>query len=169
MSRHTMRSASVSRRPQTRQRLVRIGKKRDRLESERQRAIDMAIKGVIGEEDARTRIAELKAQVVQAEVELASLDEVPQIIALHPATLTRYIATVDRLAAVLADHAQRDYSSQTGERRLSGRGERQACRPDWRRGVPPSKILWGSMVAEVRYRRSPRQDRPSFLLDLALS
>jgi site-specific DNA recombinase len=68
---------------------TRIGKKRDRLESERQRAIDMAIKGVIGEEDARTRIAELKAQVMQAEVELASLDEVPQIIALYPATLDR--------------------------------------------------------------------------------
>ncbi len=77
-----------------------------RLESERQRAIDMAIKGVIGEEDARTRIAELKAQVMQAEVELASLDDVPQIIALHPATLDRYIETVGRLAAVLADHAQ---------------------------------------------------------------
>ncbi|HEY8006405.1 MAG TPA: recombinase family protein [Methylocella sp.] len=60
---------------------TRIGKKRDRLESERQRAIDMAIKGVIGEEDARTRIAELKAQVMQAEVELVSLDDVPQIIA----------------------------------------------------------------------------------------
>jgi site-specific DNA recombinase len=44
----------------------RIEKKRDRLESERQRAIDMAIKGVIGEEDARTRIADLKAQVGQA-------------------------------------------------------------------------------------------------------
>ena len=85
---------------------TRIGKKRDRLESERQRAIDMAIKGVIGEEDARTRIAELKAQVMQAEVELASLDDVPQIIALHPATLDRYIETVDRLATVLADHAQ---------------------------------------------------------------
>ena len=85
---------------------TRIRKKRDRLESERQRAIDMAIKGVIGEEDARTRIAELKAQVMQAEVELASLDEVPQIIALHPATLDRYIETVDRLAAVLANHAQ---------------------------------------------------------------
>ncbi len=69
---------------------TRIGKKRDRLESERQRAIDMAIKGVIGEEDARTRIADLKTQVLQAEVELASLDDVPQIIALHPATLARY-------------------------------------------------------------------------------
>jgi hypothetical protein len=85
---------------------TRIEKKRDRLEKERQRAIDMVIKGVIGEEDARTRIADLKTQVLQAEVELASLDEVPQNIALHPATLTRYIATVDRLAAVLADHAQ---------------------------------------------------------------
>ena len=47
----------------------------------------MAIKGVIGEKDARTRIAEMKAQVLQAEAELASLDEAPRIITLHPASL----------------------------------------------------------------------------------
>lgn len=83
-----------------------LERKRDRLEHERQRAIDMVIKGVIGEDDARIRIAELKSQVLQAEAELASLDETPKIIALHPAALDRYVETVDRLAAVLADHAQ---------------------------------------------------------------
>ena len=84
---------------------ARIEKRRDRLENGRQRAIDMAIKGVIGEDDVRIRIAELKAQVLQAEAELASLDEVPKIISLHPATISRYIETVDHLAAALACHA----------------------------------------------------------------
>jgi site-specific DNA recombinase len=85
---------------------IQIERKRDRLESERQRAIDMVIKRVIGEDDARIRIAKLKSQVLQAEAELGTLDEAPTIIALHPASLDRYIETVDRLAAVLADHAQ---------------------------------------------------------------
>ncbi len=53
-----------------------------------------------------SRIAELKAQVLQAEHELSSLEETPQIIALDPATLDSYIATVDRLAAVLTDLAE---------------------------------------------------------------
>jgi site-specific DNA recombinase len=83
-----------------------LERKRDRFEGERQRAIDMVIKGVIGEHDARIRIAELKAQVLQAETELTSLDEAPKIVTLHPATLERYVETVDRLAAVLSDHAQ---------------------------------------------------------------
>lgn len=39
------------------------------------------------------------------ERELSSLEETPQIIALHPATIGSYIATVDRLAGVLSEHA----------------------------------------------------------------
>ena len=87
---------------------TRIERKRDRLESERQRTIDMVIKGVICWDDARTRIAQLKAGVLQAQHELSSLEEVPRIIALHPATLDSYILTVDRLASVLTDHAEAD-------------------------------------------------------------
>lgn len=49
----------------------------------------------------RVRLAELKAQMLEAERELSSMEEAPQILALHPATLDSYIATVDRLAAVL--------------------------------------------------------------------
>ena len=79
--------------------------KRDRIESERQRNIDLVVKRVIGEDDARGRIAELKAQRLQVEVELAALEEAPSIVTLHPATLDQYIQTVDALAAVLADHA----------------------------------------------------------------
>jgi site-specific DNA recombinase len=85
---------------------TRIERKRDRLESERQRAIDMVIKGVICEDDARTRIAQLRAEVIQAEHELLSLEEVPRVVALHPATLDGYISTVDRLASVLTGHAE---------------------------------------------------------------
>ncbi len=79
--------------------------KRTRIESERQRNIDLVVKQIIGEDDARGRIAELKAQRLQIEAELAALEEVPSIVMLHPAALDRYIETVDALAASLADHA----------------------------------------------------------------
>jgi site-specific DNA recombinase len=87
-------------------RRARIERKRDRLEAERQRAIDLLIKGVLREEEGRARLDELKAQVVEAERELSSLEKAPQIIALHPATIGSYIATVDKLAGVLSEHAR---------------------------------------------------------------
>jgi hypothetical protein len=40
------------------------------------------------------------------EVEIATLEEASKIITLHPATLDRYVETVDALAASLAEHAQ---------------------------------------------------------------
>jgi CRISPR/Cas system-associated exonuclease Cas4 (RecB family) len=63
--------------------------KRSRIESKRQRNIDLVIKRIIGEDDARGRIAELKAQRLQVEAELAALEEAPPVITLHPATLDR--------------------------------------------------------------------------------
>jgi site-specific DNA recombinase len=85
---------------------ARLEAKRDRIEAERQRNIDMCVKYIIGDDEARVRIAELRAQRSQVEAELASLEETPKIIALHPATLERYVETVDTLAASLADHAK---------------------------------------------------------------
>ncbi|RWA74038.1 MAG: recombinase family protein [Mesorhizobium sp.] len=79
--------------------------KRDRIEGERQRTIDLVIRSVIVEEDAKHRIGELKAQRLQIEAQLATLDEPPSTVALHPATLERYIETVDALSKALADHA----------------------------------------------------------------
>ncbi|WP_141686875.1 hypothetical protein [Bradyrhizobium sp. LMTR 3] len=55
---------------------------------ERQRNIDLVIKYVISEEDAKQRIAELKEERLRIEAELAALEEAPVPIALHPATLT---------------------------------------------------------------------------------
>ena len=63
------------------------------------------IKYVISEEDAKQRIAELREARLRVEAELASLEESPVPIALHPATLDRYIETVNTLAQILADHA----------------------------------------------------------------
>jgi DNA invertase Pin-like site-specific DNA recombinase len=84
---------------------TRLKAKRDRIEGERQRNIDLVIKYVISEEDAKQRIAELTEERVRVEAELATLEEVPVPIALHPAALDRYIKTVNALADTMAGHA----------------------------------------------------------------
>ena len=61
---------------------------------------------MIEEEDARQRIADLKALRLQVEAEIATLEEAPKIITLHPATLDRYAETVDALATSVAEHAE---------------------------------------------------------------
>ena len=47
----------------------------------------------------RVRLAELKAQMLEAERELSSMEEAPQILALHPATLDE-IPSADQLDAL---------------------------------------------------------------------
>ena len=51
----------------------------------------------IEEEDARQRITDLKVLRLQVEAAIATLEEAPKIITLHPATLDRYVETVDAL------------------------------------------------------------------------
>jgi site-specific DNA recombinase len=55
------------------------------------------IRYVISEEDAKQRIAELKEERLRVEAELAALEEAPVPIALHLATVDRYIETVNAL------------------------------------------------------------------------
>ena len=80
--------------------------RRIRIENERQRNIDLVIKRVIDEEDARSRISELKAEISQIEAAIAALNDAPSIISVHRATLDRYVETADALATSLADHAR---------------------------------------------------------------
>jgi site-specific DNA recombinase len=84
---------------------TRLEAKRDRIEGERQRNIDLVIKYVISEDDAKQRIAVLEEERLRVEAELATLEEAPVPIALHPATLDRYIKTVNELADTMASHA----------------------------------------------------------------
>ncbi len=56
---------------------TRLEVKRDRIEGERQRNIDLVIKYVISEEDAKQRITELKEERLRVEAELPALEETP--------------------------------------------------------------------------------------------
>ena len=75
------------------------------LTAERRRMVDLIVKGVVDEEDGRKRLAAMKVRRHELEVEIASVGEAPNAITLHPATIERYLAAVDRLAANLANHA----------------------------------------------------------------
>jgi hypothetical protein len=153
--------------------------KRDRIESERQRNIDMVINGVIGEDDARTRIADLKAQRLQVEAEIAMLEEAPKIITLHPATLDRYVETVDALAACIAEHAEAEDDRGSLVKGFRALVHSVTVRPNGPRegfqvevkgklalvggdAFPQAIYSGGSVVAEARYIVSPTMDDTLF-------
>ena len=76
-----------------------------RLAAERERVVDLVIKGVLEEEDGGKRLKALAEERQRLEAELASLAEAPKVITLHPATVQRYLQTVESLAATLSRHA----------------------------------------------------------------
>jgi site-specific DNA recombinase len=163
-------------------RRTRIERKRDRLEAERQRAIDLLIKGVLREEEGRARLDELKTQVEEAERERLSLEEAPQIIALHPATIESYIATVDRLAGVLSEHAtaEDDRGSLVANFRalvhsvtVHPKAPREGFQVEVKgklasliggEAFPQAKYSGGRVVAEERYRLSPQRPNIRYCL-----
>ncbi|MGO9847010.1 MAG: hypothetical protein ACLPKT_10530 [Methylocella sp.] len=107
------------------------------------------------------------------------------VLALHPAVLERYAEQLGKLQDALAkginagdsDGAEamrdlvetvtvfRDTSRPGGvEVQIAGRLTALLGAPAYPNGV---KGVWGKVVAEVRYRQSPRRDFPSFTVDLS--
>ena len=76
-----------------------------RLAAERERVVDLVIKAVLEEEDGGKRLKALTDERQRLEAELASVAEAPKVITLHPATVQRYLQTVESLAATLSRHA----------------------------------------------------------------
>jgi site-specific DNA recombinase len=152
---------------------ARLEAKRDRIEGERQRNIDLVVKGVIGEDDARDRIASLKSQRLEVEADIASLEEAPKVISLHPATLDRYAETVESLAASLADHAEaqddrgpllRSFRELVHSVTVHPKGPREGFQIEVKGRLaaliggdtfPQAVYSGGSVVAEEGYRFSP--------------
>jgi site-specific DNA recombinase len=87
-----------SRRAKIEARLARLAARRDRM-------LDMLLDDVVNEAVGRAQLAAMKEEQLALEAELAAAGERPQPLTLHPATIERYLETVDRLAAALADHA----------------------------------------------------------------
>ena len=67
------------------------------------RALGQTISGLISEEEARERLPPLRAAKAAAETELATTDEPPKIIELHPTAIVDYLATIDKLEEALRE------------------------------------------------------------------
>ncbi len=89
---------TTSRRSTIEARLARLAARRDRM-------LDMLLDDVVNEAVGRAHMAAMKEEQLTLEAELAAAGEPQQPLTLHPATLERYLETVDRLALALADHA----------------------------------------------------------------
>ena len=91
-------SDTIARRTKIEDRLARLTARRERM-------IDLLVDGLIDEGEGRARAALIKEEQLALEGELRAAGEPAQAVALHPATIERYLETVDRLAAALAGHA----------------------------------------------------------------
>ncbi len=140
-------------------------------------------KYVISEEDAKQRIAELTEDRSRVEAAPAALGETPVAIALHPATLDRYIETVDALAEEMAGHADAeddrgpviaDFRALVHSVIVHPRGQRQAFEVEVKGKLaalvgggafPEARYSSGSrVVAGERYRLSPHQPNLRYLI-----
>ena len=70
------------------------------------RAVQNLIKGRLSEEEADAVLPALRADRDRLRIELSGCESVPNIIALHPAALTQYHATIDRLSETIAEHTR---------------------------------------------------------------
>lgn len=133
----------------------------------------------------KAKLIELESEKATLSAKMAAFAQADNAVVLHPAAVDAYRRKVAELQAALTsdEHERREAmdivrSLVSGIQvvPMEGRGqvELHVCGalaellnlPSRQPGEPPSAAM---VVAEVRYRRSPRQDRPSFSLDLALS
>ncbi len=75
------------------------------LEREYDRAYQGYLKGFLAEDEASVTLPKLRAERDQLRAELAASDEPPKVITLHPAAIKAYLASINRLEVVLAQHA----------------------------------------------------------------
>lgn len=61
------------------------------------------MKGLIEEDALERELPPLKAERDRLRAELAAAEESPRIVALHPATVKRYLASIERLEATIAE------------------------------------------------------------------
>jgi hypothetical protein len=66
------------------------------------RIVDAVAAGVMADAEVRARMDPLRTRRATLEAEIASLPPPPKIVALHPATVSHYLASIDKLAETLA-------------------------------------------------------------------
>ena len=166
---------------------MRLQRRLDEIRREIDRLVDGIAKGVGDPNDLGARMNVLSTERKTLSAEFEAEPPPVNVLALHPAVLGRYAEQLGKLQDALAkginagdsDGAEairdlvetvtvfRDSSRPGGvEVEIAGRLTALLGAPAYPNGV---KGVWGKVVAEVRYRQSTRQDRPSFSLDMALT
>jgi site-specific DNA recombinase len=80
-----------------------IEKRLAAAEREHERVYRAYVKGLIEEEALERELPPLKAERDRLRAELAAAEEPPRVVALHPATVKRYLAAIERLEATIAE------------------------------------------------------------------
>lgn len=80
-----------------------IEKRLAAAEREHERVYRAYVKGLIEEDALERELPPLKAERERLRAELAAAEEPPKVVALHPATVARYLAAIERLEATIAD------------------------------------------------------------------
>ena len=74
-----------------------------KIEGELTRTIDLVIRNIIGDEDAKERIADLKTKKAEAIASLQSIDNPPNVVALHPTAIKNYMEMIQELDNTLRE------------------------------------------------------------------
>lgn len=80
-----------------------IEKRLAAAEREHERIYRAYVKGLIEEDALERELPPLKAERDRLRAELAAAEEPPRVVALHPATVKRYLASIERLEATIAE------------------------------------------------------------------
>jgi site-specific DNA recombinase len=83
-------------------RRARVERQLAMAEREYERVYRSYVKGFIEEDELDRELPTLKAERARLRRELAACDEPPRIISLHPATVKRYLGSIDTLAKTIA-------------------------------------------------------------------
>ncbi len=84
-------------------RRVRIEKRLQQAEREQDRIYKAFVMGLIEEDQVKRDLPPRKAECEALRAELAVCDEPPNIVSLHPATVSRYLASIENLATTVRE------------------------------------------------------------------
>jgi len=86
------------------------------LEAKRQRVVDLVVKAVLAEDDAKAQLLAISSERQGIDAELGSLGEPVKVVTLHPSAVDDYLRIVNRLAEYLGAAAEdADYEEVVGE------------------------------------------------------
>ena len=85
-----------------------IERRLEKIAAERESAVDLLVRKVIKEADGAKELQKLEKEATDLQSELEATAKPPNVVELHPAAVSRYLETIDRLAEALAGDESSD-------------------------------------------------------------